>query len=190
MYCCDIQLLSSAVLTRSNITRCCTRHCSDWSRTKIRVLTHWGRDKMDAISQTTFWSAFSWMKMFDFRLKFHWSLFRGVELTIFHHWFGKWLGAVQATSHYLNQWCLVYRRIYASLGLNELTHKRHPYLALTSDQWNVYYEDFGDNLPSYISAALYNEQSIILQAHVYGLYWMKHEITCQREKRTSSYLKG
>ena len=25
-------------------------------------LTHWGRDKMDAISQTTFWSAFSWKK--------------------------------------------------------------------------------------------------------------------------------
>ena len=41
----------------------------------------------------------------------------------FQHWFRKWLGAVQATSHYLNQWWLVYRRIYASLGLNELkTH--------------------------------------------------------------------
>ena len=31
-------------------------------------LTHWGRDKMDAISQTTFSSAFSWMKMFEFRI--------------------------------------------------------------------------------------------------------------------------
>ena len=31
-----------------------------------------------------------------------------------------WLGAVQAPSHYLNQWWLVYWRIYASLGLNEL----------------------------------------------------------------------
>ena len=48
-------------------------------------LTHWGRDKMDAISQTTFWSAFSWMKMFEFRLKFHWSLFLRVQLTIFQH---------------------------------------------------------------------------------------------------------
>ena len=45
-------------------------------------LTHWGRDKMDAISQTTFSSAFSWMKMFEFRLKFHWSLFLGIQLTI------------------------------------------------------------------------------------------------------------
>ena len=44
-----------------------------------------------------------------------------VQLTIFQHWFRWWLGAVQATSHYLNQWWLVYWRIYASLGLNELT---------------------------------------------------------------------
>ena len=40
-----------------------------------RVLTHWGRDKMDDISQTTF----------EFRLKFHWSLFLRVQLTIFHY---------------------------------------------------------------------------------------------------------
>ena len=26
-------------------------------------------DKMEAISQTTFWNAFSWMKMFEFLLK-------------------------------------------------------------------------------------------------------------------------
>ena len=44
-------------------------------------LTHWGRDNMDAISQTTFSSALSWMKMFEFRLKFHWSLFLRVQLT-------------------------------------------------------------------------------------------------------------
>ena len=74
---------------------------------------------MDTISQTTFSSAFSWMKIFEFRLKFHWSLFLRVQLTIFQHWFRKWLGAVQATSHYLNQWWLSYRRIYVSLGLNE-----------------------------------------------------------------------
>ena len=53
----------------------------------VSVLTHWGRDKMVAISQTTFSSAFSWMKMFEFRLKFHWSLFLRVKLTIIQHWF-------------------------------------------------------------------------------------------------------
>ena len=30
--------------------------------------------------------------------------------------------AVPATSHYLKQWWLVHRRMYASLGLSELTH--------------------------------------------------------------------
>ena len=43
--------------------------------------------QMDAIWQTTFSSAFSWMKMFEFLLNFHWSLFLRVELTIFQHWF-------------------------------------------------------------------------------------------------------
>ena len=42
---------------------------------------------MAAIFQTTFWNGFSWMKMFNFRLRFHWSLFPRVKLTIFQHWF-------------------------------------------------------------------------------------------------------
>ena len=50
-------------------------------------LTHWGRDKMAAIFQTTFSNAFSSMKMYTFRLRFHWSLFPRVQLTIFQHWF-------------------------------------------------------------------------------------------------------
>ena len=83
-------------------------------------LTHWGRDKMPAISQTTLSNSFSWMKMLEFRLKFHWNLFLRVQLTIFQHWFRWWLGADQATSHYLNQWWLGCRCIYASLCLNEL----------------------------------------------------------------------
>ena len=85
------------------------------------ILTHWGPDEMKNISSATFSNVFSSMKMFEFLLKFHWSLFPRVQLTIFQHWFRWWIGAVQATSHYLHQWWLVYRRIYASLGLNELT---------------------------------------------------------------------
>ena len=50
------------------------------------ILTHWGLDEIDNISQTTSSSAFSWMKMFEFRLKFQWSLFLRVQLTIFQHW--------------------------------------------------------------------------------------------------------
>ena len=50
-------------------------------------LTHWGRDKMAAISQTTLSNSFSWVKMYEFRFQFHWSLFLRVQLTIFQHWF-------------------------------------------------------------------------------------------------------
>ena len=50
-------------------------------------LTHWSRDKMAAISQTTLPHSFSWMKMLEFRFKFHWSLFLRVRLTTFQHWF-------------------------------------------------------------------------------------------------------
>ena len=50
-------------------------------------ITHWGRDKMTTISQTTLSNAFSSMKMLEIRYKFHWSLFLRVQLTIFQHWF-------------------------------------------------------------------------------------------------------
>ena len=50
-------------------------------------LTHWGRDEMNNISQTTFSNVFSsLMKMLEFRFKFHWSLFTRVQLTIFQLW--------------------------------------------------------------------------------------------------------
>ena len=44
-------------------------------------------DKMARISQTTFESAFYWMKIYEFHVQFHWSLFLRFELTIFQHWF-------------------------------------------------------------------------------------------------------
>ena len=67
-----------------------------------RLLTQRGRDKMAVILPTTFSNEFSWMKTFEISLKFHWSLFLGVQLTIF-------------------QWWLDCRRIYASLGPNVFT---------------------------------------------------------------------
>ena len=50
----------------------------------IYKLTDWGRDKMADIFQTTFSNAFSLLKMWQFRLRFHWSVFPRVKLTIFH----------------------------------------------------------------------------------------------------------
>ena len=56
--------------------------------------------------ENTFSNVFSWMKMCNFL--FHLSLFTRVHLAIFQLLSRWWLGAGQATSHYLNQWWLVY----------------------------------------------------------------------------------
>ena len=70
---------------------CCTMgqstscHTIRWAW--LDSLKHWGRDKMAAISQTTFSSAFSWMKIYEFWFKFHWNFFLRVQLTIFQHCF-------------------------------------------------------------------------------------------------------
>ena len=98
---------------------------------------NWGRDKMAAVSQTMFSNAFPSKKMYEFRLKLHWSSFLMFQLTIFQHWFRYWLGAVQATSHYMNQWWLFYWRIYASLGLNELNDQAIHFMHLVnvSQHW-------------------------------------------------------
>ena len=111
--------LSESMLIQINVP-IWHHHCHN----ELTLLTHWGRDKMDAISQTTFSCAFSLMKIAVFWLNFHWNMFARVQLTIIQHWLRWWLGADQVTSHYLNQWWFVYWRIYVSLGLNELNQGR------------------------------------------------------------------
>ena len=105
---------------------------------------------MAAVLQTTFskFNTFSWTQMYEFRVILHRSLIIRVKLTKFQYWFKYWLGADQATSHCLNQWCLNYWRIYASLGLNELTHQSmhcwrlargiHRWQCETSKLWSVF----------------------------------------------------
>ena len=58
-----------------------------YNRITMAVLTHWGRDNMAAIFQTTFSNAFSWMEIYEFWLRFQWSLFLRIQLTIFQYWF-------------------------------------------------------------------------------------------------------
>ena len=99
----------------------CTKEFGVVSMLIMGSLTHWGWAKMADIFQTTFSNAFYWMKIYEFGLSFHWKLFLGVQLTKFQHWFRKWLAAIQETSHCLNRWWLIYWRIFASLGLNELS---------------------------------------------------------------------
>ena len=96
-----------------------------WAQHQITFwLTYWGRNKITAISQTTFSNAFSWMKIFKFRLRFRWCFFPRFQLTIFHHWFRWWLVAIPSLVQImawrrpgdkplLNQWWLVYWRTRA-----------------------------------------------------------------------------
>ena len=86
-------------------------------------LTHWGRDKMAAVSQTTLSNYIRILYSNYIRISIKISMKfvpKGPINQIIQHWFRYWLGAGQTTSHYLNQWWLVYWHIYASLGLNEL----------------------------------------------------------------------
>ena len=67
---------------------------------KWGILTHWGQNKMVAIWQTTFSSAFLNDNVW-FAIKI---LFLGFQLTILQQWFIQWLGTKKTTRHYLNQW--------------------------------------------------------------------------------------
>ena len=82
-------------------------------------IKNWGPNIMAAIFQTAFSNAFSWIKIYQFRILFHWSLFPSVQLTIFQHWFRHSL----ATSHYLKQLWSVYWRTDVSPDLSELRYQ-------------------------------------------------------------------
>ena len=64
------------------------RQCNEGNLCVKVSLTHWGRDKMAAIFQMTCSNAFSWMKIYEFCLRFHWSLLLRFKLVTFQHWFG------------------------------------------------------------------------------------------------------
>ena len=110
-------------------------------------LTHWDWDEIDTILQKTFSNAFPWMKLYELCERFHWSLLLLFELTIFQHWFEKWLGADQVPNHYLNQWWLIYWHTNASLGLNELKSGMPSYYCKKSHRrekmaarWHFHYD--------------------------------------------------
>ena len=55
------------------------------SAQQLHHLINWDRDNMAAIFQRTFSNTFPWLKMRKFRLRFLWSFFLRVQLTIFLH---------------------------------------------------------------------------------------------------------
>ena len=83
-------------------------------------LTHLPLNKMDAISQTPFSNAFSWMKMLEFRFNFHQHLFLRVQLQC---------GANPLPEPMLTQFIDAYMRhpliIWGLLDWNSLCGGRH-----------------------------------------------------------------
>ena len=112
----------------------------DWLHNHC-LSTLWDIDKMAAIWPDDILKCIfsNWMQAFG--LKFHWSLFLGVQLTILQHLFRLWLGADQATSLYLNQWwprlsthiCVTPQRVK---GVS-ICCRRTIYLTQTSTIWCI-----------------------------------------------------
>ena len=76
---------------------------------------------MAAILQTAHSNAFSWMKMFEFTLKFPWSLFLKVQYSSIGSDDGlvltRWQAIIWTNDYYITD---IYIYIYMSLGFNEL----------------------------------------------------------------------
>ena len=58
-----------------------------WKDVQKHIVWHIAAETHCRHLHTTFSNAFSWMKLYKFRLTFHWSLFPRVQSTIFQHWF-------------------------------------------------------------------------------------------------------
>ena len=73
---------------------------------RSQYVTRWDWDEMAAILQTKISNEIPWIFLFSISKKnviYTYSK-RSGRLTINYHWFRKWIGAKQATNHYLNQW--------------------------------------------------------------------------------------
>ena len=127
----DVMEYSCPIMLHTKCDCCgakCSIFCHSWG-TRVEVshpfffrqwLTHWGREKMAAISRMTFPSAFPWMKFLNFNYNF-------TEMCFFvSNWQYGGIGsdnglalnrrqAIIWTNDGLGYWC-----IYVSLSLNEL----------------------------------------------------------------------
>ena len=84
--------------------------------------THWGWHKLIDVFQTIFSTAFSWKKIYVFGLRFHWILLLRSQLTISQHWLDNGLAPKKRPAIIWTNGGIVYWRIFALLGLKELTH--------------------------------------------------------------------
>ena len=94
----DIGFISEGLTTRAmeRHGRYGTDGVAAVTGTEVGIMASWdwgelvntlGLKKTATIFQTLFSNTFSWMKIYEFWLRFHWSLFVRVQLTTFQHWF-------------------------------------------------------------------------------------------------------
>ena len=89
----------------------------------------------------TFSIAVSWMKMYEFQLRFHWNLFPSVQLTKSQHWMVQVMAWRRTGNKPLPEPMLtVHWRIYAALGGDEFIVRRAGLLWSQQDfewRWSV-----------------------------------------------------
>ena len=105
--------------------QCCYLGASQFKRNRS-MLTHWGQARWPPLWQTTFSSAFPWIKIYKFWIKFHWNMFL--------RWTSNWqyggiasdIGlapkrrqAIIWSNVGMLHWC-----IYATHGLNDVIHSQ------------------------------------------------------------------
>ena len=80
-------LWCGSLVTKINVQQCCGVIDGSWYLNRCSRNSSPPWIKWPPIWQTIFSDAFSWMKSFLFWLKFHWSLFVRIQLTISQYWF-------------------------------------------------------------------------------------------------------
>ena len=99
----------------------------------------WARDQKYAISQTTFWNAFPWMKIFNF----HWYIRIGSD---------NGLAANRRQVIICNNGDLVWWRIYESRGFDELTHCKSFHIYIIKSF--IIYLGYKSSCPSVLDAVM------------------------------------
>ena len=116
------------------------------------LITHLPLDKMTAFSQRIFSDTFSWMKSFVVWLKFYWSLFLRVKLTITSIGSENGLAPNRRQAIIWTNTDLIHWRIYVALGGDELIQnhlalsKRYSFTKLCLKRVPWYWDDISSRV--------------------------------------------
>ena len=90
-----------------------------YNRIRYFVSSHTETESKWDFCRQHLYNTISSMKMIAFVLQFHWICPQGLLLTTYQHWFGQWLGTVQATRHHLSLFGVIPGCMHTLPGLIE-----------------------------------------------------------------------